>query len=107
MAVPVRIDSKAPPALALARYDIHPAAIDELNALIEERTLPDQQQVHLSLDSLLLETKCLFYMREVGRRRRDNEVWLSKPFYSGPEGYKMCLGVYANGESGVRGRYVW
>ncbi len=106
MAVRVQIEHEALP--ALARYDIRPAAIDELNALIEKkrrRTLPDERQVHLSLDSLLLATKPLFYMREVRRRRRNDEVWFSEPFYCGPEGYKMCLGVYANGESEVRGRY--
>ncbi len=103
MAARVLIDGEA-----LARYDIHPKAIEKLNALIDEkqrRALPDERQVRLSLNSLMLETKCLVQMQEVQRHRSNNEVWLSEPFYSGPEGYKMCLGVYANGQSEVRGSY--
>lgn len=92
----------------VARYDIHPEALEELNALIEQKrrgTLPGSAQVHRSLDSLLLETKCLFYMRDVMRRRGNNEVWYSEPFYCGAQGYKLRLGVYPNGEGRVRGRY--
>ncbi len=92
----------------VARYEMHQLSIEKLNAMIQQKRrgkLPDEPQVELCLDSLLLEAECLFYMREVQWHRRNNEVWFSEPFYSGPQGYKMRLGVYANGDTEVRGSY--
>ena len=36
----------------------------------------------------------------------EDEEFKSPPFYTSPDGYKMCLEVYANGESDGRGTHV-
>ncbi len=79
-----------------------------LNALILEKTrgvTVSEEDVEEALNSLLFETSCRFVMRDVSGHRRRNEVWYSDPFYSGPQGYKMRLQVYANGVDEVRGEY--
>ena len=38
--------------------------------------------------------------------KSSNRVWHSLPFYTHPQGYKMCLKVYANGESDGKGTHV-
>lgn len=38
--------------------------------------------------------------------KEQKDVWYSQPFYSGPEGYKMCLSVNANGDGKSAGTYV-
>ena len=39
-------------------------------------------------------------------RKSSNKVWYSLPFYTHLQGYKMCLCVYANGESDGKGTHV-
>ena len=36
-------------------------------------------------------------MTEYTKHKRDDDVWYSSSFYTGPGGYKMCIGVNANG----------
>ena len=36
-------------------------------------------------------------MTEYSKHKRNGDKWYSPPFYTGPEGYKMCLRVDANG----------
>ena len=36
----------------------------------------------------------------------DSDVWYSPPFYTHPQGYKMCLTVYANGSGKGKGTHV-
>ncbi len=94
--------------LVEARYDMHPQAKDKLNALILEQKIgatATEEKVERSLDSLLFESSCRFVMRDVSTYRKNDGVWTSDPFYSGPQGYKMCLEVYANGVEEVRGNY--
>ena len=38
-----------------------------------------------------------FVITNYRQHKRDNDKWYSKPFYSHPQGYKMCLEVVANG----------
>ena len=40
------------------------------------------------------------------KRMATNDHWLSPPFYTHVGGYKMCLCVYPNGHSSVRGEYI-
>ena len=37
------------------------------------------------------------YLLEFGYYKQANKKWTSKPFYTHPGGYKMCLNVFANG----------
>ena len=39
-------------------------------------------------------------------RKSSNRVWHSLPFYTHPQGYKLCLTVYANGRGGGKGTHV-
>ena len=38
--------------------------------------------------------------------KRSNDDWQSKPFYTNPKGYKLCLRVYPNGSSFGKGTHV-
>ena len=39
-------------------------------------------------------------------RKSSNRVWHSLPFYTHPQGYKLCLKVYANGDGAGKGTHV-
>ena len=40
------------------------------------------------------------------QHKRDGDEWLSKPFYTAPQGYKLNLSVYANGNGNAAGQYI-
>ena len=39
-------------------------------------------------------------------KKEDDDIWYSTPFYSGPQGYKMRLQVYANGHKDGAGTHA-
>ncbi len=39
-----------------------------------------------------------FTIHKFSQLKKDNEHWYSTPFYTHPQGYKMCLKVYLNGD---------
>lgn len=45
----------------------------------------------------------LFFLQDFSKHKREGYEWLSEPFYTGSEGYKLCLGVHANGYADVHG----
>ena len=45
-------------------------------------------------------------MTEYSKHKRNDDVWYSPPFYTGPGGYKMCLRVDANGNDDGAGTHV-
>ena len=47
-----------------------------------------------------------FTMNNFTRYKQTNENWFSPPFYTHPQGYKVCLCVVANGEGPKRGEYT-
>lgn len=47
-----------------------------------------------------------FAMHSYSKFKRENNAWLSPPFYIQQKGYRMCLQVYGNGFGQVRGQYV-
>ena len=47
-----------------------------------------------------------FVIDKFKKRMATNDHWLSPPFYTHVGGYKMCLSVYPNGHTSVRGKYV-
>ena len=49
--------------------------------------------INLFLAQLSLYPPCEFTMTEYSGHKRDHERWYSPPFYTGPGGYKLCLGV--------------
>ena len=113
MAQPQRVGRrqrrKAQPPVAL--YDLSDFAMGEFAHIVKEekkgrlRGSELKQQVR-SLDSTRLETPCTFFMYIFGQHKRAGDEWFSKPFYTAPKGYKLSLGVYANGEGDSEGEYV-
>ena len=50
--------------------------------------------INLYIAQLSLIPPCEFTMTDYSRHKRDCERWYSPPFYTGPGGYKLCLGAY-------------
>lgn len=42
----------------------------------------------------------------IEQHKRDGDEWTSEPFYTAPQGYKLNLSVYANGNGNGAGMYV-
>ena len=49
---------------------------------------------------------CYVAMKGFIKHKEDHSIWYSTPFYSGPQGYKMHLRVYANGYKDGAGTHV-
>ena len=47
-----------------------------------------------------------FVMSDYSQHKRFDDEWFSTPFYTGLEGYKMCLNVEANGYGHGAGTHV-
>ena len=47
-----------------------------------------------------------FAITDFMRLKECNAEWVSPPFYTHPQGYKLCIVVYPNGKSYANGRYV-
>ena len=45
-------------------------------------------------------------MTNFEQHKIDSDQWYSPPFYTHPQGYKMCLKVYANGSGKGKGTHV-
>ena len=45
-------------------------------------------------------------MTNFEQHKTNGDHWLSQPFYTHPQGYKMCLDVYANGYGDGKGTHV-
>ena len=45
-------------------------------------------------------------MTNYQQHKRDNDNWFSPPLYTHPQGYKICLSVYANGWGTGEGTHV-
>ena len=48
----------------------------------------------------------MFTMDKFKQHKKDNDVWYSLPFYTHHKGYKMCLGVCANGYGERKGTHT-
>lgn len=77
----------------------HPVAItnhDSKANLKENRFYSEELE---ELKSLVCIAPLQFTIHAVSMLQRNKLKWLSAPFYSHPQGYKMCLKVYPNGHS--------
>ncbi len=95
----------------LAYYDFYnDRSAEELRRLVAckesdpsgRRELELQRRVN-ALDSTrlsVLKKPCTVIMRGFNQKKRHSTEWESAPFYTKPEGYKMCLSVDANGDNG-------
>ena len=47
-----------------------------------------------------------FTIHKFSQKKRDDEQWYSSPFYTHPQGYKMCLKVYPNGDGPGKNTHI-
>ena len=62
---------------------------------------PSWQDPHTATQSV-----CEFTLTEFTKRKQFNNVYYSQPFYSHPNGYKLCLNVNANGYGEGKGTHI-
>ena len=62
---------------------------------------PSWQDPHTATQSV-----CEFTLTEFTRRKQFNNEYYSQPFYSHPNGYKLCLKVHANGFGNGKGTHI-
>ena len=79
---------------AEASKDVYAATIKQVQAL------PVPSAIGMSSPPIT------FTIDNFKKRRAINNRWLSPPFYTHVGGYKMCLSVFPNGHSCVRGEFV-
>ena len=101
----------------IAVYSLSKKAIAELRRIVTANKADifdksELQQLISSLDSLRYTVyrphvlPCTFIMQDVNEFQTSGEEWWSEPFYTRPRGYKMCLGVYANGRGKGKGTHL-
>ena len=64
------------------------------------------QQPSAYLTGTCKHTETEFTMTDFEEYRRDNDIWYSPHFYTHPNGYKMCLKVFANGYGLDKGMHL-
>ena len=52
------------------------------------------------------QSMCEFTLTEFSKRKQFNNQYYSPPFYTYPQGYKLCLNVFANGDDDGEGTHV-
>ena len=67
---------------------------------------PIQKQPTVRLRGTFKPSGGEFTMANFDRHVRNNETWFSPPFYTHPNGYKMCLQVDANGRGDKKGIFM-
>ena len=66
------------------------------------RLTQDLQQIHVCTPIC----SPTFTMNNFEQYKKDNKAWFSPPFYTYPKGYKMCVGIYANGYGEQEGTHT-
>ncbi len=57
-------------------------------------------------DAEMLTPPITFTVANFEGRKANDESWISRPFYSHPMGYRMCLRVYLNGNGNGHGTHI-
>jgi len=75
--------------------------------LSDHKTLLDTVNLHeAQLNRLVNKEAVTFQLPGYARKKKANNTFHSKPFYSHPGGYKMCINVDANGYGNGQGTHV-
>ena len=94
---------------ALKTVHSQQSAIDSLQATVKslQATVRSLQNNVNSLEKKdsVFESKT-FKLSGYGKKKRTNEIFKSKPFYTHPNGYHMALKVFANGNSDGKDTHV-
>ena len=84
-----------------AKFEEHNSSIAELIAKQEkDRSSLETLQSYAGIFPVQLT------MTDVRKHTNDDNTWFSKPFYTHPHGYKMCLKVAVNGRGDGAGTHV-
>ena len=75
------------------------------NQQLQEQLAKVTQDVH-TLQSLVPILPVEISLLGFDRRKKNNEVWYSNPFYTKIGGYKMCLKIYTNGYGKNKGSHL-
>ena len=77
---------------------------------VEQHENDDSFHLHLAMETVIeqqvKEKPCIFKMPEFEQHKSSQDIWYSPPFYTRPGGYKMCIGVDANGDGDAAGTHV-
>ena len=79
------------------------ASHTKLLSMLKELT--DRQQ-HLSRIGTPVTSFVEFTLKNYKQLKLENDTWYSPPFYSHPQGYKMCLRVDSNGNGEGKGTHI-
>lgn len=90
------------------RKRVEQQRFDELRADILElkRSRKEEKVVLENLQSLTSIPPVQFTTHKFSQKKKDDEQWYSSPFYTHPQGYKMCLKVYPNGDGPGKNTHV-
>ena len=87
--------------------------VAERTKLLKENLQESQQKIQALKDRVALQAPYIgmcspvtFTMINYENIKSSNKTWYSPPFYTHPQGYKMCLRVDANGDGGGKGTHV-
>ena len=90
-----------------AQYQVLKGEVDQLWK--DTVTVPQFLALQASVEKLYHHVHIVpvqLTMTDFEKHKRKNDRWYSEPFYTHPDGYKMCLGVYANGSGDGKGTHV-
>ena len=95
----------------VAKYNLSADARDEFARIVTRKRRGnlrgnDLKRQVCALDSSRLQTPCTLMMYDFEKHNRDSDEWLSKPFYTAPQGYKLNLRVDANGHGNGKDTHV-
>ena len=83
--------------------------VDSLGRKVETRSMTEvrkRREEMAALQSHLHIAPIELVMSKFNQHKVNGDRWFSPPFYTHPQGYKMCLTVYANGHSAGKGTHV-
>ena len=104
--------------LAVALFLAFPSGQKELQATLQDNfnqlqlfRETDKQMVqqiiqHIALSTTTAEYYVELIMDNFEQHKEENDAWYSPPFYSHPQGYKLCLRVDANGYGSGEGTHI-
>ena len=80
----------------VCRLDVKPSMVSNSKPAPDQ---PSSKQPSTYLTGTVKPTGAEFTMTGFEEYKRENDVWFSPHFYTHSGGYKMCLAVYANGDT--------
>ena len=83
-----------------------PSSVSRQPAAVAGTSVVSEFQPPVYLTGKFKPANASFTMTQFDKHRRSNLQWYSPPFYTHPNGYKMCVRVYADGVSSGKGTHL-